>query len=313
MSASSVSRDYQPSYYGRPIVKEPVWKPEIPTYFFTGGLAGAAATLALGARLTGNDMLARRALWTNAAAITISPLLLIKDLGRPMRFLNMLRVFKVRSPMSVGTWIVSASGTASGVGTACELFGVLPRVKAAAETASGVLGPFLSTYTGALVADSVVPAWHGARRELPFVFAGGSCASAGGVVAALTPAHASGPARRLAIAGAALELASTKAMEDGLGELVGKPYHEGRAGSYAKAAKAATAAGGLLMAAAGRRRVGAIVAGSLLAAGAFCERFAVYHAGKQSAADPLATSIPQRSRKANNAPTSATPKTSHAT
>jgi hypothetical protein len=69
----------------------------------------------------------------------------------------------------------------------------------------------------------------------------------------------------------------------------------------------------VLMAVAGRRRARAIFAGSLLAAGAWCERFAVYHAGKQSAADPLATSIPQRSRKANNAPTSATPKTSHAT
>jgi len=309
----SVSREYQPSYYGRPIVKEPVWKTEIPTYFFTGGLAGTSASLALAARLAGNDTLARRALWVNAAAITVSPLLLIKDLGRPLRFLNMLRVFKVTSPMSVGTWIVSFSGTATGTAAACELLGVLPRVRAVAETVAGLLGPFLSTYTGALVADSVVPAWHGARRELPFVFAGGSCASAGGVVAALTPSASAGPARRLAIVGAALELASTKAMEDRLGELVAKPYHESRAGSYAKAAKVATAAGGSLMAVIGRRRVGAILAGSLVAAGAACERFAVYHAGKQSAADPLATSIPQRRRKANSAPTSATPKTSHAT
>src|SRR5207248_1692869 len=119
--AMSVSREYQPSYYGRPIVKEPVWKTEIPTYFFTGGLAGTSASLALAARLAGNDTLARRALWVNAAAITVSPLLLIKDLGRPLRFLNMLRVFKVTSPMSVGTWIVSFSGTATGTAAACEL------------------------------------------------------------------------------------------------------------------------------------------------------------------------------------------------
>jgi len=309
-----------PSYYGRPIVKEPVWKPEIPIYFFTGGTAGAAATLTLAARLAGNDALARRALYVNAVAITVSPLLLIKDLGRPQRFVNMLRVFKVTSPMSVGTWIVSASGTASGIAAACELAGVLPRVKLAAETVAGLLGPFLSTYTAALVADSVVPAWHGARRELPFVFAGSSCAGAGGLVAAVTPSAVSGPARRLALAGAALELASTKAMEDRLGELVGKPYHEGSGGTYAKTAKAATAAGAALMAVAGRRRFGAIVAGSLLAAGSAFERFAVYHAGKQSAADPLATSIPQRerakaqrNRNAKSPPTTATPKTSHAT
>jgi Polysulphide reductase, NrfD len=296
VTQQSVAQDYQASYYGRPIVKEPVWKPEIPTYFFTGGLAGAAASLAFGARLAGNDVLARRALYVNAVAITVSPALLVKDLGRPQRFLNMLRVFKVRSPMSVGTWIVSASGTASGIGASCDVLRALPRAKVAAETVAGLLGPFLSTYTAALVADSVVPAWHGARRELPFVFAGGSCASAGGAVAALTPAAFAGPARRLGIAGAALELVSMKAMENRLGPLVGKPYHEGRAGLYAKAAKVTTAAGGALMALVGRRRMGAIAGGSLLVAGAACERFAVYHAGKQSAADPLATSLPQKER-----------------
>src|SRR5207248_2283427 len=140
-----------------------------------------------------------------------------------------------------------------GIGAACELAGVLPRVKLAAESVAGLLGPFLSTYTAALVADSVVPAWHGARRELPFVFAGSSCASAGGVIAPLTPSAASGPARRLAVVGAALELASAKTMEDRLGELVGKPYHEGSGGTYTTAAKTATAAGAMLMAVAGRR------------------------------------------------------------
>jgi len=284
------------SYYGRPIIKEPVWKPEIPTYFFTGGLAGGAALLTLGARLSGNDVLARRALAVNTAAITVSPLLLIKDLGRPKLFYNMLRVFKVTSPMSVGTWIVSASGTASGVAAACEVTGLLPRVKRAAEGVAGALAPFLSTYTAALVADSVVPAWHEARRELPFVFAGGSAASAGGAVAALTPSRAAGPARRLAIVGGALELAATKAMEDGLGELVGEPYRTGLGGTLSKGAKAATAAGTALMALAGRRRVGAVAAGALLCTGALLERFAVYHAGKASALDPRYTSVPQRER-----------------
>src|SRR5205807_8029334 len=111
-----------------------------------------------------------------------------------------------------------------------------------------------------------VPAWHGARRELPFVFAGSSCASAGGAIAAIAPAAVSAPARRLAVVGAALELAAAKAMEDRLGELLAEPYREGRGGMYARAAKVATAAGGLLMAVAGRRRLGAVVAGSLLVA-----------------------------------------------
>src|SRR5436309_903215 len=98
------------SYYGRPIVKEPVWKPEIPWYFFAGGLTGASAALGYAAHLAGNRPLARRTWLVTMAAGTASPLLLISDLGRPERFLNMLRVFKLTSPMSVGSWVVSATG-----------------------------------------------------------------------------------------------------------------------------------------------------------------------------------------------------------
>ena len=292
------------SYYGRPMIKEPVWKPEIPLYFFTGGLAGGAALLTLGARLTGNEVLARRALAVNTAAIGVSPVLLIKDLGRPKRFYNMLRVFKPTSPMNLGTWILSASGTASGLASACEVTGLLPRVKRAAETFAGVLAPFLSTYTATLIADSVVPAWHEARRELPFVFAGGSAASAGGAVAALTPATHAAPARRLAILGGVLELAATKAMEDRLGELVGEPYRTGKGGTLSKAAKATTGAGLGIMALAGRRRAGAAVGGVLLCTGALAQRFAVLHAGKASARDPRYTSLPQRERAARGSETS---------
>jgi hypothetical protein len=174
----------------------------------------------------------------------------------------------------------------------------MPRARVFAETTAGLLGPFLSTYTGALVADSVVPAWHEARRELPLLFAAGSAASAGGAAALLTPTTYSRPARRLALLGGVTELAATNAMEKRLGKLVGEPYHEGRGGHYAKLAKRATIAGSALMALAGRRRTGAVAAGTLLVAGAFCERFAVYHAGKQSAADPRYTTLPQRQRAA---------------
>ena len=95
------------SYYGRPVLKAPVWTDEIPLYFFAGGLAGASCGLAYLAGRRGDDELARRA-WINAAAaIGVSPLLLVADLGRPQRFLNMLRLFKVTSPMSVGSWILA--------------------------------------------------------------------------------------------------------------------------------------------------------------------------------------------------------------
>jgi formate-dependent nitrite reductase membrane component NrfD len=283
------------SYYGRPVIKEPTWTWQIPWYLFFGGLAGGAATLAVAARAAGNDELARRAHMVNVAAISISPALLVSDLGRPERFLNMLRVFKPTSPMSVGTWIVSASGTASGTAAACELVGRFRGLRDRMETVAAVLGPFLSTYTAALLSNTAVPVWSEARVELPFVFAGSSAASAGAATALVTAPRLAGPARRLSVIGGALELASVEVMEKRLGFL-GEPYHEGKAGAYGRAAKLATAAGTGLMAVAGRSRWRTSVAGALLLAGSVCTRWSAYHAGFQSARDPKYTIVPQRRR-----------------
>jgi formate-dependent nitrite reductase membrane component NrfD len=283
------------SYYGSPVIKAPVWIPTIPIYFFVGGTAGAAASLALAARLSGNDSLARTAKYVDAAAIGLSPALLIADLGRPERFLNMFRVFKVTSPMSVGTWIVGASGLASGLASTLELLGRLPRAKLAAEATAGALGPFLSTYTAALLADTAVPVWHEARRELPFVFAGSSASSAGAVCALIaSPEHAR-PARRLAVAGAALELAAGRVMERRL-DFLAEPYQRGGAGALATAATALTATGAVTMLLQGRKRRGGIAASTLLLAGSLCKRFAVFRAGFASAMDPRYTIVPQRQR-----------------
>ncbi len=295
---SSSSPDAPLSYYGKPIIKEPVWQPEIPAYFFFGGLAGASATLSAAARVTGNHALARRSLAVALLGDSVSPYFLIKDLGRPKLFYNMLRVFKVTSPMSVGTWIFSAEATSTGVAATCELLDVLPRLELVAQAVSGLLGPAMATYTGALVADSVVPVWHEGRHELPLVFAASSAASAGGAAAALTRAPLARPARRLAILGALAEVAATKVMERRMGELVAEPYSKGAGGRYASLSQTTTLAGAVLMAVAGRRRFGAIAAGSLLLAGSWCKRFSVYHAGKLSAADPTYTSRPQKTRAA---------------
>jgi len=159
------SGDGYRSYYGKPVVKEPVWEPMVPAYFFLGGTAGAAASLGFAARLTGNAPLARAAFYADVVAITASPPLLIADLGRPERFLNMLRMFKVTSPMSVGTWIVSASGVASGAAASLEILGRLPRARLAAEAAAGALGPFLATYTAALLADTSIPVEEREKKQ----------------------------------------------------------------------------------------------------------------------------------------------------
>ena len=93
------------AYYGQPIVKPPVWTWQIGLYFFVGGTAGMSGVLALAGLLTGQPLaFVRTALAVAFAGALISPVLLIADLGRPARFLNMLRVFKWRSAMSMGVW-----------------------------------------------------------------------------------------------------------------------------------------------------------------------------------------------------------------
>lgn len=285
------------SYYGRPIVKEPVWTWEIPTYFFVGGLAGASATLACAADLAGNEPLARAAWSTAAAGVIVSPGLLISDLGRPERFLNMLRMVKVTSPMSVGSWILAGAGGAFTAALAGAWIQRLRRLGAVSGVlGGGFLGPALTTYTAVLLANTAVPVWSEARRQLPFVFAGSAMAAAGGAACVLTPVADAAPARWMAVLGAVCEGAASQAMEHHLQRLA-QPYHEGRAGRFSVAAKVLTVAGAAMIAGVGRRRAGAAIGGGMLLAGSLCDRFAVYHAGFQSAREPRATVDPQRARR----------------
>jgi hypothetical protein len=285
------------SYYGHSIVKPPEWTPEIAWYFFVGGMGGVSATLGYGAGLLGNERLARRAWPVALGALLVSPVLLIYDLGRPERFLNMLRVFKVTSPMSVGSWILSGMAATTALATADEMLGVLPRLGAVAKPAAALLGTGLATYTGALVADTAIPVWHAGRAELPFVFAGSAMASAGAAATILTPPEEAAAARGLTVLGAALETAVAERMERRIGEPVNEPYRKGKSGRYNKLARGCTVAGGLTVALAARRsRVGALAGGALTLAGSAFERFAVFTAGDASARDPNYTVQPQKRR-----------------
>ncbi|HEY0937156.1 MAG TPA: NrfD/PsrC family molybdoenzyme membrane anchor subunit, partial [Trebonia sp.] len=161
------------SYYGKPVLNAPVWEArDIAGYFFLGGLAGGSSLLAAGADLTGGRGLSRAAKTGAAAAITLSLAALVHDLGRPSRFINMVRVFKVTSPMSVGTWLLSGYAPAAAVAAATALTGRLPRIGATATAGAALLGPAVAAYTAVLVSDTAVPAWHDGYPELPFVFTG---------------------------------------------------------------------------------------------------------------------------------------------
>jgi Polysulfide reductase len=284
------------SYYGRPVIKEPVWTWEIPTYFFTGGLAGASSVLATAARLTGNEKLARTSLYVGAAADVVSPALLISDLGRPERFHHMLRVVKVTSPMNVGSWVLLVSGGASNTAAALELLGWLKPVKVLAEAVATLAGPALATYTGVLVADTAVPVWHEGRHELPWIFAASAAASAGAAACVFLQPRDAGPARRLAVAGVLAEGALMQTMERRLGT-IGEVYRQGEARRFSWAAKGLSTAGAMLLARQGRKsRASAVLGGALVCAGEMCLRWAVFKAGFQSARDPKYVVESQRER-----------------
>jgi hypothetical protein len=281
------------TYHGQPVIKEPVWTWEIPLYFFTGGMAGASAGLAYLCEWRHNDVLARRAWAVSLAAVSASPALLTSDLGVPLRFLNMLRMFKVTSPMSVGSWVLSASGATTGLAAVNAWTGWFPKTSRLARPAAAMFGLPLSTYTAALIANTAVPVWHEARRLLPFVFGSGAAFSAGAAAVVVTPPEDAGPARRLAVAGAALELGMEQLMERRLGEL-DEVYKQGPAGKFARLARVSTVAGAALVARGTKSRTASMLGGALLCAGAVSTRWSIFKAGFQSAADPAHVIGPQR-------------------
>lgn len=285
------------SYYGTPIINPPIWgELDIAGYLFAGGLAGSSSLVAAGAELTGRPTLARRCKLCATAAIGASFFGLIHDLGRPARFVNMLRVAKPSSPMSIGTWILSAYAPLNFAGSASELTGIAPGLGRVAATGAGLLGPAVASYTAALIANTAVPAWHGGYRELPFLFVGSAASAGAGFGLAAAPLAETAPARRLAIAGAVAELGAEQLMERRLG-MVAEALHQGTAGRRLKAAKALTALGALGAATLGRRsRAAAAASGMALVAGSALTRFGLFAAGVASAKDPRYTVEPQRAR-----------------
>jgi formate-dependent nitrite reductase membrane component NrfD len=286
------------SYYGRPIINPPVWEErEIAGYLFAGGLAGASSILAAGADLTGRPALARGSRVMATGAIGISFLALVKDLGRPARFLNMLRVFKPTSPMSVGVWILVGYAPLAGGAAASDVTGRLPRLGRAAGLGAAALGSGVATYTAALIANTAVPAWHEGRRELPFLFAGSAASAAAGWGLVVAPLTENDPAARMAVLGALVELGAGELMERRLG-MVAETLREGKAGKRLRLAKALTAAGGMTAGLLARRsRPAAIAAGAALLAGSALTRFGIFEAGMASARDPKYTVEPQRRRR----------------
>ena len=295
------------SYYGRPIVKPAPWEYDIPAYLFSGGLAAGSSLLAAGADLNDLPALRRTGRLAALGALGFSMAALVHDLGRPERFLNMLRTVKLTSPMSVGTWILSIYGPFAGAAAVSEVLGMLPEQKVRgpfrllrlagrpAGLMAGLTAPPVAAYTAVLLADTATPSWHSAYRELPFVFVSSALAASGGLGMLSAPVDQAGPARRVAVGGAVVELLAEKQMERSMG-ITAEPLHKGKAGKFMKAAKALTVAGAAGSLLAGRSRTMAVMSGAALMAGSVCTRFGIFEAGQESARDPKYTVVPQRER-----------------
>ncbi|MGC4850951.1 NrfD/PsrC family molybdoenzyme membrane anchor subunit [Micromonospora sp. DT15] len=297
------------SYYGRPVLKPPVWKYDIAGYLFAGGLAAGGALIGGAAQLTGRPGLRTVGRWTALGGVAASTYLLVHDLGQPARFHHMLRVVKVTSPMSVGTWILAAFGPAAGVAAVAELAPLLPEhgvlglarrlappVGDIAGLAAAATAPALATYTGVLLADTAVPAWHEAYPYLPFVFGGSALAAATGVGLIAAPAAQTAPLRRLAVVAATIKYLGGRRMER-LG-LTGEPYRQGRSGRLVRAGDVLLGVGTVAALFSRRSRVLAAISGAALVASSVATRFGVFEAGRVSARDPKYTVVPQRERLA---------------
>jgi formate-dependent nitrite reductase membrane component NrfD len=212
--------------------------------------------------------------------------------------------------MSVGTWFLSLYGAFSGLSATAELLpkwlqrNQIGRLIGWAARPSGLcaaaVAPAVASYTAVLLSHTAVPAWREAHPYLPFVFTGSAAASGAGLGMLLTPLDQSGPARRMAVAGAALEVAASRLLEQRIG-LAAEAYTTGKAHRLRRWAECLTVGGAIGAAVSGRSRPAAALSGAALLAGSALQRFGVFEAGVESTRDPKYVVIPQRERLARNA------------
>lgn len=295
--------DASPTYYDLPAIKEPVWIWSVPAYFATGGAAGGAALIGAVAQLAdrdGLDGLIRRCRIVATAGTTLGTAFLIHDLGRPSRFLNMLRVFRPSSAMSMGSWTLAASSAANAGSLLLSRLGAR-RLADLAGLVAGALAPVMGTYTAVLISDTAVPVWQATRRTSPVLFGASGLMGAVSVLELVdAEAREERIVRRIGLVAKFADLAAGEGVERAADQVerVGRPLHEGVSAALWKLAKSCTAgslAVSLLPVTATRRRARRRTSAALGVIGSLASRFALMHAGTVSARDPRASFEQQRS------------------
>ena len=289
----------RPGYYGEPVVKPPVWTWEIPVYFFIGGLSGIAAVIALAGLIFHRNDLARAAMWLAAIGAVFAPVLLTADLGRPRLFLNMLRVFKYRSPMSVGAWIVSIFGACAIPGLiALELHArhifnggtdqFLKILAGLLIAGSAFWGILLATYTGVLLGATAIPAWFLHRVLLPIHFGVTGLGSAAALLELL--GHRIAPLNAIGFLAAGIETALWIWLEINRHGAADRALHAGHSGWLIRGSEILSGPLALIL----RLANFVPLAGISFLLGALINRFGWISAGKVCARDPEAVFASQR-------------------
>lgn len=278
------------TYYDQPVVKKSPWKWAVPAYYYVGGATGASAVLAAAATALNREALpalAIRPRYLTVLGGAVSGALLIHDLGRPARFIYMLRVFRPTSPMNIGTYILSAFSAAAALS-------VTTRGSFADRAAiiAGVLGLGLAGYTGVLIANTTTPVWKQPHQVLPALFLASATASAASLFDLMPWNEREEEAiRAYGITGKIAELVAMGAVEHNVSRIpeVGRPLRDGFSGTLWRTGKLLTAVSLVLHFAPAERKVLRRIGGVLGTLGALAMRFGIHHAGQRSAMNPRAT------------------------
>src|SRR5215831_6911750 len=290
----------KPGYYGQPVVRPPVWTWEIPIYLFVGGLGGMSAVIAFGAMLFHHFDIVRTGMWVAAVASVLSPILLILDLGRPHLFINMLRVFKPQSVMSMGAWILAAFGMCVVPGLIALKFqafhvfgGAIDQILGIAAGilifGSAMFGTLLATYTGVLIGAPAIPAWFLHHKLLPIHFGTAGLGSAAALLELL--GHRIAPLNAIGLFATAVETLLLIWLSFDRHGVADRAIHDHRSGWLIRIGEMLTGPLPLVL-----RFFGAIpLAAISFLLGALVSRFGWLTVGKISGRDPESVFASQKS------------------
>ena len=163
-------RGAQSGYANMPVTKVPGWHGIIAWDALLNGMATGLFLAAAVSELAAPAVFMRVAKVAYPVALVLLLVdlgLLVLDLGDPLRFHHMLRVFKPSSPMSLGTWCLTIFSLPL---TAAAALSVLAELRWDFEWARllavvvGLLPGFASAaYKGVLLSTNAQPGWKDAR------------------------------------------------------------------------------------------------------------------------------------------------------